>query len=90
MKKLSLNEIQRIFKTAEETTVKRTKLPEIKPDTFEKQVENVSDTLSHLQFQTKKVKFYPEDIEKMKNMSLEEKVEYKAKLKAEHKYTYEE
>lgn len=38
----------------------------------------------------KKVKFFDEDIEKMKNMTQEERLEYKSKLKDEHCYTYEE
>ena len=48
------------------------------------------DNLSHLQFKTKKVKFYDEDLKKMESMTLEERVEYKAKLKAEKRYTYVE
>ena len=48
------------------------------------------DNLNHLQFKTKKVKFYDEDLKKMESMTLEERVEYKAKLKAEKRYTYEE
>lgn len=47
-------------------------------------------TLNHLEFRTLKVKFCDEDIEKMKSMSLEECIEYKRKLKSEHRYTYEE
>ena len=46
------------------------------------------DNLNHLQFKTKKVKFYDEDLKKMESMTLEERVEYKAKLKAEKRYTY--
>ncbi len=37
-----------------------------------------------------KVKFFPEDIEKMKKMSLEDRIAYKSRLKIEGKYTYEE
>lgn len=48
------------------------------------------DNLNHLQFKTKKVKFYDEDLKKMESMTLEERVEYKAKLKAEKRYTYVE
>ena len=51
---------------------------------------NNNETLSHLKFKTKKVKFYDEDLRKMETMSLEERVEYKAKLKAERRYTYVE
>ena len=92
MKKISLNGIGKIFKISKEGSQKRVKLPELKPDTFEKQAtqENVADSLNHLKFNTKKVKFYEEDIKKMKSMTLEERVEYKAKLKAEKRYTYEE
>ena len=49
-----------------------------------------ADNLNHLKFDTKKVKFYDEDIKKMESMNLEERVAYKAKLKAEKRYTYEE
>ena len=38
----------------------------------------------------KKVKFFNEDIEKMKNMSEMEAIAYRAKLKREGRYTYEE
>ena len=38
----------------------------------------------------KKVKFFDEDIEKMKNMSEMEAIAYRAKLKREGRYTYEE
>ena len=51
---------------------------------------NNNETLNHLEFKTKKVKFYDEDLRKMETMSLEERVEYKAKLKAERRYTYVE
>ena len=35
------------------------------------------------------VKYYPEDIEKMKNMSTDEVLSYKKKLKAENKFYYD-
>ncbi len=41
----------------------------------------------NLQFKVKKIKFFKEDEEKMANMSLEEKIEYKLKLKSENRYT---
>ena len=50
----------------------------------------IDSTLNHLELKTLKVKFYVEDIEKMKSMSLEERIEYKSKLKSEHRYTYDE
>ena len=36
------------------------------------------------------MKFYPEDEEKMAQMSLDEMMEYKAQLIEDEKYTYEE
>ena len=36
------------------------------------------------------VEISKEDIEKMKSMSLEERIEYKSKLKSENRYTYDE
>ena len=92
MKKISLSNIGKIFKISKEGSPKRGKLPELKPDTFEHQIaqENVTDNLNHLKFDVKKVKFYDEDLKKMESMTLEERVEYKAKLKAEKRYTYEE
>ena len=38
----------------------------------------------------KTVKFYPQDIEKMEKMSLEERIAFKGKLKELGRYTYEE
>ena len=92
MKKISLSNIGKIFKISKEGSPKRGKLPELKPDTFEHQIaqENDTDNLNHLKFDVKKVKFYDEDLKKMESMTLEERVEYKAKLKAEKRYTYEE
>ncbi len=40
----------------------------------------------NLKFTVHPVKFYPEDEEKMKNMTIDERIEYKRKLKAENKY----
>lgn len=42
---------------------------------------------NNLQFQTKKIKFFKEDEEKMANMSLQDKINYKIKLKNENRYT---
>ena len=55
--------------------------------------ENVSDSfsndnLNHLQFSTRRIKFYDEDLKKMETMTLEERVEYKSMLKKENRYTY--
>ena len=42
---------------------------------------------NNLQFETKKIKFFKEDEEKMANMSLQDKINYKIKLKNENRYT---
>lgn len=39
---------------------------------------------------SKKVKFFPEDIEKMSHMTLDERIEYKSMLLEEGKHTYED
>ncbi len=39
-----------------------------------------------LQFKRVPIKFYPEDEEKMKGMDIEERIEFKRKLKAENRY----
>lgn len=42
---------------------------------------------NNLQFKIKQIKFFKEDEEKMANMSLNDKIAYKIKLKSENKYT---
>lgn len=64
---------------------KPNKQPQTPPDTFTKQASNNDN----LQFKTKKIKFSRADIERMKNMTVEEQIAYKRKLKSEGKYTYE-
>lgn len=41
----------------------------------------------NLKFKTQKIKFFKEDEEKMANMTLEEQINYKIKLKSENRYT---
>ena len=41
----------------------------------------------NLEFKVQKIKFYPEDEEKMNKMSVQERIQYKRKLKAEERYT---
>lgn len=38
----------------------------------------------------RKVKFFPEDVEKMAQMSIDERIEYKSMLLEEGKHTYED
>ena len=68
---------------------------ETKPDEFISEAERIrrnhdSEMMGIEISEIKKVKFFDEDIEKMKNMSEEEELEYISKLKDEHHYTYEE
>jgi len=42
-----------------------------------------------VKFETKKIKWSDDDLKAMENMSLEEKIEFKRKLKAKNRYTYE-
>lgn len=43
----------------------------------------------NLEFKVQKIHFFPEDVEKMKTMTIEERIEYKRKLKSEDRYTIE-
>ncbi len=68
---------------------------ETKPDEFISEAERIrrnhdSEMMGIEISEIKKVKFFDEDIEKMKHMSEEEELEYISKLKDEHRYTYEE
>jgi len=47
---------------------------------------NYHSEMSGMVFQVKKIKFYPEDEEKMKTMGHEEKMAYVIKLRQEHRY----
>lgn len=42
---------------------------------------------NNLEFKIQKIEFFPEDIKKMEKMSLDERIEYKRKLKEQEKYT---
>lgn len=92
MKKIFYNSIGKLLRINKKEPNKNVKLLRIKPDTFERCAgeENARNSLDHLKFHEKKVKFYDEDIEKMSGMSLEEEVEYMAELKATGRYTYVE
>ncbi len=68
---------------------------ETKPDEFisktERNRRNLDSEMIGIEFsEIKKVKFFDEDIEKMKLMSDEEELAYMSKLKDEGRYTYEE
>ncbi len=64
-----------------------------KPDEFlseSKRLENYEHETANLEWQVKKIKFFDEDIEKMKTMTHDEIVAYKTKLKSEGRYTYKD
>ena len=46
----------------------------------------LNDDMANMKFKAVKIKFFDEDVKKMEGMTLEEKVEYKAYLKSEHRY----
>ena len=51
--------------------------------------ENSRHDCNNLEFKTQKVVFFPDDVEKMKNMDIEEELEYMTMLKREGRYTVE-
>lgn len=63
----------------------------VKPDTFESAQKNMKNRyeseMSNIKFKTYKVDFFPEDVEKMKKMSLDEQIDYMTYLKKNKKYT---
>lgn len=67
------------------------KTKDIPNDSFERnqdtmKEERIKNETENLKFKKVRIKYYPEDEEKMKSMSTEERIEYKSKLKAENKY----
>ena len=87
--KFRINKIKPIVRKTlgdnKKIATQRAKLSDVKPDTFE-HVKNADD-MGTMKFKTQKIKFYPEDIEKMKSMSVEEKINYAIKLREQGKYT---
>lgn len=55
----------------------------------EKQENSYPSDCDNLEFKVQKIHFFPEDVEKMKNMDISERIEYKRKLKKEQRYTVE-
>ena len=49
----------------------------------------LNDDMATMKFKAVKIKFFDEDLRKMEGMTREEKVEFKAYLKSEHRYTIE-
>ena len=48
---------------------------------------NPEDNLGNLVFTSRKIKFFPEDEEKMKTMDFEERMDYLDKLRDENRFT---
>ena len=46
-----------------------------------------NDEMETMEFKTQKIQFFPDDVEKMKSMSVEEKINYAIKLREQGKYT---
>ena len=86
--------VKKIMKSDTVRTVKKNlkqhmkkKLPEQKPDTFERSVQNdKSLETKNLKFKAYDVEFSPKDVEKMKKMSLEEENKYIIELKRQGRY----
>ena len=92
VKKVKLAEVSKVnnkIKSVKPKT-KYPKTKDIPPDSFEYSKRahkaRLESEVSKLKFEYKKVEFAPEDIEKMKTMSLEEKNAYMIKLKLAGKY----
>ena len=78
----------RISNIEELKKLKRIKLPEQKPDTFERTTPdiNYADDMCGVKFKNKKIAFYPEDIEKSKTMSDKEKINFFINLRRQKRY----
>ncbi len=86
VKKIMKSDTVRIVKKNLKQHIRK-KLPDQKPDTFERSVQNdKSLETRNLKFKAYDVEFSPEDIEKMKHMSLEEENKYIIELKRQGRY----
>ncbi len=52
----------------------------------EKYLKNLESETQNMEFHAHSIEFYPEDIEKMKNMSIAEENAYKLRLKFNNRY----
>lgn len=50
----------------------------------------LNDDMANMKFKAIRIKLFDEDVKKMEGMTREEKTEYIAYLKSEHRYTYED
>lgn len=57
-------------------------------DTFERteKSNSMNNDNDNLQFKKIKIAFYPEDVKKMRGMSVEERIKFKQELKASNRY----
>ena len=91
IKKMEISEVQSKFSKnlkSHKQTRKYTKIKErLEKDTYETTAKaRYKSEMNGLEFQYKKVLFHPEDVEKMKKMTLEEQNAFMLKLKKEGKY----
>lgn len=53
---------------------------------LEQRQRDKDNEMASMQFKSVRIEFYPEDVEKMKTMSHDEKMEYVMKLRQENRY----
>lgn len=91
IKKIEISEVQtklsKNLKTHKQTRKYKKIKERLEKDTYEANTKaRYNSEMKGLEFQYKKVIFHPEDVEKMKKMTLEEQNAYMLKLKKEGKY----
>lgn len=83
------NNIQKAVSKMKKNKKVKYDIPEQKPDTFETalpQADKAQSDMANLEFKYKKLEFYPEDVEKMKDMSVQEKIKFVRQLKKEKRF----
>ena len=61
-----------------------------KEDSIETRRKRLDSEIAYFEYNVRKIQYFPEDIEKMKKMSDDERREYMRMLKREDRYTYAE
>ncbi len=83
MTKRMTNEQHKISKVKNELT-------QDKFESVENHQKRLDSEIAHFEYKVRKIEYFPEDVEKMKTMTHEEKNDYICMLKREGKYTYVE